>query len=593
MARLKIKHTPTQKRRLKPRQRRHSSDSRSPRYQKNRRDKALKSVYGGSDGKLPNMKALDRRKGGQWIFIIVSAAIICLVGYSAWINRAYLIEFFQQQTQNSMTVEMRAPKHAQLLTPYSLSIALSSPQQDIEEATLSLFLPPGFIIEEAKPSFDNSPSESERQWHLKIKDFAGAAPIVVRGIFMGDFDSQKTFRAVLNYRPRNFTSEFQTNAAHSVLLNETPLRLSIDAPERVHGGAKHSYTLTVKNNSSATISNIKIQPPNHQAFVIDTVNDDLIIKELAPNAETSIELAGSFDTITEGVTNLRWKIVVIHKQETYTLAHTNHTVAIIQQPLVVMTELAGDPKTLQPGNRLEGTVRYHNKSSQAVKNAYITLTLDTPTHDSKDLLDWTRLDTTGSPNIKNKTIEWDPDSVPTLKEIPPNKAGVLSFSMPIKSSDEIDITALDQADIHLETKISSETQTITAQPIIIPLIADTSIAAGAIGIADTLVIQWTMEHHFHKLENVRVVANLFGNIEWLEQTDATHGQITYDRAHRLVEWTMPSFESTDGIATASFVLRLDNPDPTQTSLMGETSLTATDATAGLQISRRAAVVGMP
>ena len=568
---------------------------------KTKRNHALDTIYN-NEGEGRDLKTIDRHKGGSRGLTLVLLFVLIAMGIGAFASSKPGLKLGGGKLKNEATLAIEAPKDTAILSPYTLKLVLDPGNARIKEGTLSLFLPNGFVMRESAPEPTASPGKKEKQWAVTKEN--AQTPIVIRGMFLGNVNEEQSFRAVLNYKPENFGSEFQANALHTARLKNSPVQFTVEAPERVYGGEEKEYIVRIKNTSSEKLTDLIIQPPAGAAFSLtdpDT-NAVLAIKDLDKNTELSRILHGAFAADMQGTGNLTWALRMTTDGETYTIASAIHTIAVNQQPILLSINLDENTAVLRPGDVIKGEVRYQNKTTEPLKDVTVKLTIEAPAKKRESVLDWTRLDTTGSPKVegvqindtaRSGVITWTPDLIPLLKTVAAGQAGVLSFSVPVKSSGVFDVTGIGAADIRLSADVTTGEQALSAQPISLPLVADTSVQAGAVKAGDTVVMQWTVNHHFHTVKDGKVSARLFGNIGWLDQSDTSDGDITYDSISRTVSWNLPKLEPTAGVLTASFAVRVEKPDPTQTTLMDETTLTGTDEIASRPISRTVPAVKMP
>lgn len=568
------------------------------------REKALRTIYNDDNGDMPPMHTLERKHGrGGTTIIALVVILLGIAGVIAWKQKGGQFNFNRAPKENEVVVEVTGNKDAALLTPYTFIVNINAGNTAVKEAALSVFLPPGFELDSTEPTFTETPAARERVWRITPEDIKKKPSITLRGVFLGNLDEQKTLRAVLTYTPRNFDSEFQTNTIHTVQLATSPLAFTVTGPEQLRGGEPIVFTTNIKNGGDEKLTDLTIKPPAQKSLSFTDDKTAFTITELDKNTQLSRELHGSFASDTEGSAALEWTIAMAKDGAEYIIAKAAQTVAVSAQPLILTIALDNNPETVSPGDVLKGEIRYHNKSAKGVEKAKLILSIDAPAKKRNSILDWEHVETTGSPTIegvqqsdtvRRGVITWPYTAIPTLETIAPNQAGILSFSIPVKTSEKFDYTPVGNAAITLllEAKATSD-QTATAQPITIPLAADTRITAGAVKAGDTVTLQWTMTHHFHNLSGVQVQATLFGNIEWLNQTDTSDGTITYDPIRRAVTWDMPVFAATEGVATANFAVKIKSADPTQTTLMSETALTATDDALTRSITRKAPEVKMP
>ena len=568
------------------------------------REKALRTIYSDDNGDMPPMRALERRRGsGRAAVLTLIVILLGIAGVIAWKQKGGQFNFNRPPKEQTVAVAVAGEKEAQLLSPYRFTVNVDPGNTAVKNAALSVFLPTGFDLTNTEPTFTETPGARERVWRIAPEDFKKNPAIKLEGVFLGNLNEQKTIRAVLTYTPRNFDSEFQTNTIHTVELKTTPLAFNVTGPEQIRGGEPVVFTANIKNSGNEKLAGLTIKPPTGKTFALTDDKTAFTIAELDKNTQLSREFHGSFASDMEGSTALAWTITMSKEGAEYVIAAASPTVAVSPQPLILTIALDNNPETVSPGDVLKGEVRYHNKSAKAVEKAKLVLSIDAPAKKRNSILEWDRIETTGSPavegvqqtdTVRRGVITWSYATIPTLETIAPNQSGILSFSIPIKTSEKFDYTPIGAASIALSFEVQAAgDQTATAQPITLPLAADTRIAAGAVKTGDAVTLQWTMNHHFHNISGVQVQATLFGTIEWLNQTDTSDGTVTYDPIRRAVTWDIPAFAATEGVATANFSIKIKSADPTQTALMSETALTATDDILARSITRKATEVKMP
>mgnify|MGYP001620197763 CR=1 FL=1 len=568
-----------------------------------RREKTLRSIYHDDNGDVPPMRTMERRSGrGTSIIVGLFVLLLLTAGVVIWRKEGSAI--FARKTTKNTTIELavKGDAEASVLTPYAFTITVNPGTTGVKEANLSLFLPNGFELKKTEPEFSETPSAKERAWRLTPDEFKKGPTLTIEGVFLGNIAEQKTFRAVLTYTPRNFESEFQTNTIHTVLLASSPVAFTVNASESIRGGEPVTFTANIKNGGPEKLMNLAIRPPTHRSFALSDDPTVLKIADLDVNTQLTRDLHGSFSSDMEGTTALTWELVMTKEGADHIIAQTANTVAVAPQPLILSIALENNPEIISPGDILKGEVRYHNKSARPIEKAKITLSIDAPAKKRNSIFEWDKLEATGSPKVegvpqsdtvRRGVITWASDAIPTLETIAPNQQGIFSFSLPIKTSEKFDYTPVGAAQIVLNLEATSGEEKATAQPITLSLAADTRITAGAAKTGETVTLQWTISHHFHNLASVKVAANLFGTIEWLNQTDESDGTITYDPIRRTVTWDIPAFAATEGVATANFAVKITQTDPTQTAIMSVTVLTATDDTLARSITRKATEVKIP
>lgn len=550
----------------------------------------LKSLYHDDGRKKSHYKQLDKQSGSGlklfFLFMLFSAIVAGAVAYYKTYGLPNISLFNLSQGNARITIE--SEQTATLLTPFSVEIAISS--EDAKSGTLSVFIPEGFVVSDTNPKQANESRQHELSWNLGEQDFAGAAPIVISGMFTGPLNSYKSFRAIVTYEPKNFESTFQSNATATVHVNASPISVELSGPQSMTVGQQETFTLTLLNSGSEPVHNLQIQTQNLDGFKIEDVP---AIQSLAPSEQKSFEVKGSFSQQQDKTRTITWHVVTLENGTEIIMATAPHEVNISSDPLLLELSLNHNPQHLSPGQTLSGQLRYQNKNDSPVNDAQLILVIDAPSVDNQSILNWDFLDTTGSPEVigsqisntvRRATITWSAQTLPTLKTIEPQGQGVISFDIPVKTAEQLNLSTIGAATFRISSEFNSDDTTAQAQPLVLPLMSDAKLQAGAIKAGELIVVQWTLNHHVHHIKDIKVETSLFDSVSWATQTDSSDGTLSYDESSKTVQWMLPSHAPTDGPATATFALRLDNDDPTATAITNQTTLSFTDAIASQTIS---------
>ncbi len=558
---------------------------------KRKKEKVLNSLYHHDGRRRADYKSLEKRSGNGlrtlFLFLLFIAIPIGAAGY----YRAYGlpdISIFKAR-QGSATINIKAPEKASVLMPISIEVAVAAPEA--QSGSLTVFIPDGFQLSTALPQPAELSGSRELTWNLSAEDFSGAAPISLVGMFSGPLDSHKSFRAILTYKPENFESTFQSNSTKTIHINNSPLTLEVTGPPSMTAGQQETFVLSLTNTGSEKISNLHIQKPDTHGFEIEQLPS---LGDLPSGDSIEVEIKGSFSSGKKGDTELRWFITSSPTAEN-AVASFSQQVNVSTDPLLLELSLSNQPQHLASGDNLRGELRYHNKNDVAMEDVQIILLVDAPALKKKSMLNWDLLETTGSPEVigtqlsdqmRRGTITWDSQSLPTLGLIDPQSQGVISFALPLLTSEQLDLTSIGASSFRISAQLLSGDTVIEAQPILLPLVSDASLQAGAIKAGELIVVQWTLNHHVHQINNIKVSTKLFNGISWADQTDTSEGSVLYNENSREVVWTVAKHAPTEGPMTATFALRLEGDDPTQTAITDENILSFNDAIASKTITRK-------
>ena len=91
-------------------------------------------------------------------------------------------------------------------------------------------------------------------------------------------------------------------------------------------------------------------------------------------------------------------------------------------------------------------------------------------------------------------------------------------------------------------------------------------------------------NHFHELENIKLEADIYGDIEWHEDDLVVGaGEIVYNEENKKLIWNIDTMPTALDIIALQFGVTLRSQNPTQTNFTSKVIFEATDTITGEQI----------
>jgi hypothetical protein len=196
-------------------------------------------------------------------------------------------------------------------------------------------------------------------------------------------------------------------------------------------------------------------------------------------------------------------------------------------------------------------------------------------------------------DTRRGTIVWDSTKIPELKRLEAGEEVTIDFHLPVKSAGDADLSDFKTAGFLASAEAQSgrgkDKQIIGANPIPMTLFSDTSLEVTD-EVGETLdekevhMISWVVKNTFHDLSDIRVEAELYGEILVSTTTmEVAAGEATFDPATKKLIWTIPAMPVSIDVLALRVPVILLNKNPTQTNLTSKAALKATDTVAGMEI----------
>ncbi|MFB6182307.1 MAG: hypothetical protein ABEJ24_05440 [Candidatus Magasanikbacteria bacterium] len=581
-------------------------------------DAELREIYEDKDGKVPDMSNFKTKKSNSMYraFTIFLFSLLFLAGV-AWLG----FFFFQPQdrfSEENVVLSVETKKQAGIGENIHYRIKYQNRQNvPLSKANINVRYPEGFVFDRAKPK----PTEGDNTWNLGTIQEVSADYIDIYGKIYGDIGQKQTLRAFLNYTPANFSSPFQKVATNDVKLSESSIEASVKGPNKLSVGEKGSWDIDVNNNSPEPVENLRLRVKLSDSFrftskepkstntpkniwKIDKITDKKqfsfsgVYEEEHKDNEITIEILGQKDKVENKI-----------DPERYLFAKSSYKVALSKTGVGFNLAINGalDNFSVRPGGALNTTLEVENKGKEPIKESQVKLVFDAPSNDRQPILErsilhWGEIKNVGTENIvgdqinediRRGTITWNSDSTSELSTIEPGDSVDFSFTLPVKDSEVIDLTEFDkhtiEAQADLKYKIDGKIETVTTNKFNITINSDLSI-----NVKDTVTendegekvhnVSWVLNNNFHKVEDIRVETDVFGDIEWMDDAlNVTTGTAKFDEESQHLTWDIDSLPQKSKTQTLNFAVVLEEDDPTQTNLTSRVNVKATDAATGEEI----------
>lgn len=576
----------------------------------------LMEIYENADGSMPDMSTFAARpRGKMFRSIVVLLFTICFLAAVSW----YGYRTFQPQSQFSeddVILSISGDEQIAVGQEVHYRVRYRNAQQvPLANTTMSVRYPKGFVFERA--SIDPT-NESQDEWELGALDTGDSGYIDIFGKLYGDVSQEQSFRVFLRYTPSNFSAEFQKVATLNTTIGDTSVSLTAKGPETVGRGVTETYQVLVSKQELTDITT------DYVAVVFDGGTDFTFVgSDKDPDTfgqmvwsidtvaleDFSLDIKGSFAAISDISEQALTASLVGWNEgqrmsEGYTYATGEHTVAIVDTDIIMNVVVNGGRGefAVQPGETLNATVSVENKGSEPLGDVRVRLMFDAPSVNKRSILHWSAVenpydgDIVGeqlSSDIRRGEVTWTSSEIPELKNLKPGEQQLVDISLPVKSRAVADISAYPNKFITITADVqytANDTKDIvTGNTIVLTLNSDTtlevqdSISMNSAG-KEVHTLTWLIENSLHGLENIKLVADVFGDVTVDPDTIVVPaGKAEYDTGRQRMTWEVETMPTSIDVLAMQFPIILNSKNPSQTQLMGRITMTATDTVTGQEI----------
>lgn len=548
---------------------------------------------------------------------LIGSIIFCIVAVGIG---AYL--FFQGSnliSGDNIDIDIRGPVSIPGGAPVAFDITVTNNNNvELEGVDLSIEFPEG--------TADATDSTRElKTFRELLGDIpsGGKAGKTVQAIIFGEENLQKQIEVTATYKVKGSTALFTKSSSHAVLINSSPLFLTVDSFDEVASGQEFEMKVSLKSNSRDTLKNVilKASYPFGYTFVSSDIkpladNATWRVGDIPPSSERIIRIRGKLQAEDSETRVFRFSTGAQSTSDQSAIG-TQYMSAekylTVEKPFVSATiavngeDGPGDAIS-QFGQYNRVVITWFNNLPTAVTNMSIKAVLSGNAY-SKDEI---RPDQ-GYFNSANNEIVWDQRSFPQLASVAAGSSGSVSFSLSPRDRTgaggplvnpvvnvSVDVSGRRSGGSSVSEKLSSVvTRTIKVASIAsltgrivrsVGPFENTGPIPPQAERSTTYTVVWTVDNTSSNIVGARVSASLPAHVRWLGKTSPSNEQITYDQNSGVVTWEVGSVgtHTLTGARRreAYFQIALE-PGADQVGqspiLVNQAVLTATDSFTGVQL----------
>lgn len=573
----------------------------------------LAVIYQDENGKIPDMKHFQRRKGiGWWKFFGVFFFLLALGLTGIIISQNFVPSGFSDEVA---VVSLDGAKQVKIGEEVTFTLRYTNNDRSaFSQSNIEVRYPEAFQFVSANVSPTN---DAKNKWDLGTIEKGQSGEIEIKGKFFGNVGEKQSFRIFFNYLPANFSSSFQKVVTQEIELAPVPYTLSLKGSEKIQAGAETELVINFSSEDRPLLQNMKIIFDGGDKFSKRSANPEAdapsSLEWTVGNEEKQkeIRLKGVFASESGQDESRIVKVKLMGKNpahdqgNTYTFLEQELPLTLVHAAVNPQLTVNGSNAELsvRPGDVLNTTLSVKNNGSLAIENVVATLVFDAPSNKKKSILDWAAIEDPAngliagesvSETVRRGNIVWTGNEAKELKKIEPGKSFTLDIRLPIKNSKKESLESYVGNTITGEVKIeytdATGKQTVMSNKIQMILNSDLSFELRDDESKDDQgrevhTVNWVLSNSLHELKNIEVTADVYGNVQWnADDLSVPAGNVTYDKQKQKILWKIDRMPlDVDVLAMQFSLTRLEN-NPTQKSLTSKVKVKALDTSTNKEIN---------
>lgn len=501
--------------------------------------------------------------------LFIVSAIFCIgaVGVGAYLfwNGSNLI------SADNIEIIINGPVSIPGGTPVSFDItAKNNNNVDLQGVDMLIDFPSGTV----KPGNE---IESLQNYHKFIGDIPKDSSLkeTVEAVIFGEENLQKQIKVTLTYGVKGSTAVFTKTKTYDVLLNSSPIGLTVSSFKEVTSGQEFEMKITLKSNSQDILRNVLLKanyPFGYKfvssSFPVLTDNATWKIGDLPPGSSRSVTIRGSLTGEDSDERNFRFSVGSASAKDDRIIGTqylSADQVVTIEKPFVSLginfDGSRGGADYMANFNKSTNVeIEWFNNLSEPVTNLEITAKLAGSAYNKETIRP-----TAGYFDSTGGTIVWNRQTNPELALVAGGASGRVSFV--ITPTDTA--SGLTNPLITVNASVAGKRNQESGVPQnVLQAVARNIKVSSVVGLAGrvlqsvgpfansgpipprvdqstTYTILWSVDNSVNALADVEVRATLPTYVKWLGATDPKSENISYDQNSGLVTWNVGTVEANN------------------------------------------------
>ncbi len=503
-----------------------------------------------------SMSYLKKILIGSLVFCVLALAL----GAYLFLNGGNLI------SANNIDITVNGPVSIPGGTVVPFDIIVSNKNNvDLQLADLSVDFPAG----------TTNPVDSTKEmknYRELIGDIpaGGAAEKNVKAIMFGEENTQKSIVVTVTYKVKGTNSLFSKNKSYDVLINSSPIGLTVDTFKEVSSGQEFDMKVSLKSNSQETLKNIvmKAQYPFGYSYISSDIkpltdNATWRIGDIPPGAERDITIHGKITGQNNDARVFRFAVGAQSATDPKSIG-TQYVATeqdmTVQKPFISLTMSINND---QPGADYIGqfgandrvSINWTNNLPVSVSNMVITAKISGSAYDKLSLQPQLGVFQSGLDQVV-----WNQQTNTEFASVGAGESGTVSFSVTPKNfgqlsgqtmvNPQISISANVTANRTQESNVSnSVAQAVTRNIRVVSSLSLSGKVVRTMGPftntgpvppkaeqTTTYTVIWDVDNTSNAVGNAQVTTTLPAYVKWLGNVSPSTENISYDQNSGKVTW---------------------------------------------------------
>lgn len=371
-------------------------------------------------------------------FILIPLIILAVGAALFWIYREQIF------SKDILSLEILGPKN--------------TPMGDGIEYTVKYKNSGNFVLENVKIVFnfpENTLNEDgKRRFTQDLEDIhpGQGNSITFKGILIGKEDDMKTAHAVLSYTPRNLSSRYESEAEFTTTINSVPIILDFDLPAKVEQREQFTYTINYFSSVDYPLENLSIQVEHPSGFELKSSDPESLddkewkLETLEKSKGGKIFITGAVDVSPQENLQFSMKLGMWQSGDFIVIKEAAKEIQVIEQSLVISQFINGvsgyAPST---GEVLRYEILLKNNGNETLSDLPTSVQLES------SLFDFSTISSSGGDVKSGGMITFDPQKLPSLKNLRPNQEARIEFNVTLKSASQL--SESEKADAKIENSV--------------------------------------------------------------------------------------------------------------------------------------------
>jgi len=522
-------------------------------------------------------KAPRQHSGFLWLLFL--AFIAAVAGFFYWSQQNTVV------VDDSLELKVEGP--SEIISGDQAVYKIEYKNTDtvsLEKIELSVRWPAGFYFDEASvgPS-----DEAATTWKLPDLSPGETANLEIKGVLVGAKDSELSVAFSLGYQPANFHSDFKAKQNVDTKITDNKIELEIQSVDKTLVSTNQEFKLVFRNLSDEKLENLSMDilyPDDWLPAALAEESDETeesseeeVVEpsdfvsdghywqfSLEPKQEKIMTIVGNFSPDSKIDQLLVVEVGNLIEEKFRRLARVEKNFSVINPQFEVKLKINGEEG--DRGVKWDDVLRYQlevtNKSDADIADVYVTAFV------GGDALNWDSLDTVG---------RYDEDKIIWTKQEDESLASwakdvTKSFTWEVKVVDEPVPQRLIENIVKVNIEGLAEWEQVTS-PVVLNVgeslsfnggvywdLAGRQVGSGAlppkVGEETQYLAVWSINQATGYFDTVTVEAILPPQVSFVEETDVTAGELSFDEETRVLSWVINDFSDTILPLTSSFTLSL-------------------------------------